>query len=1012
MIKKILIIGSGAIIIGQACEFDYSGVQACKSFKEENIKVVLINNNPATVMTDIKRNYKTYIEPISYKYIKKIIKKENIKYIYPYVGGQTALNLSLKINKKNNKIKILGTSIDSILISESRKKFRKLMKKIKIPIAYSYISNNIKNSIKIREIIINKTKKNEVSIRPSYTLGGSGGGLSKNLKSFKEICIKGLYMSKNKEIVIEESLNGFYEYEFEIIVDKKNFLNICCIENFDKVGVHTGDSICFSPPQNLTNKDFQSLRSSSKKIIKKIGIKKCGANIQFAFKYGKYKVIEVNPRLSRSSALASKATGYPIAKISSKLSIGKNIFDIKNDIINNISSAFEPCLDYIVTKLPKFSCEKFSKRNISLLGNQMKSIGESMSISDNLESSINKCITSLNNDLKIFIFNTFNKYNIFKKIFYPNTNRIYNIYELLSLGYKIKNLFKISNLNSFYLNKIKKIISLNNILKKYIKIDKELFIKLKSNYITDFEIAKRKDITFLKILKYRKKNKILPSYKMVDNCSAEYKTNSNYFYEIYNGKNEIKKNISKSILIIGSGPNNIGQGIEFDYCCVHASYIIRKNNFNSFILNCNPETVSTDYDNSDYLIFSSINFESIFNIYIVKKIFSILIQFCGQLSKNIINYIKKTNLNVFGTSIKSIKISENRKLFSKLLKKKNINQPKNIIIKNKNEILKKIKFPIIIRPSYVLGGKGMKIIKNSIDFKLFKKYFKKSKFPILFDNFINKGFEFDVDGFCSKKKFYIFPIIQHIERAGVHSGDSASYIKTRFKKNIIKKILKITKKVINKIKILGMFNIQYIYKKKKIYIIELNPRASRTIPFLMKSNNINYIEHAIMGILGKKIYYKKRKNKFFFFKESIFSFIKFEKFDPILGPEMLSTGEIISYGKNIKQAYIKSQISAYNIKKINKIFVLSKKKIKFIKKEKNIYSNLVYGKIKKIKKIDFSINNIYYISNISIYKNIRIKVKNKNLPLYTSLESFKMFLNSYKNISKKIFSLNEIYKSF
>ncbi|MGX7589449.1 carbamoyl-phosphate synthase large subunit [Candidatus Vidania fulgoroideorum] len=997
--KKILVIGSGAILIGQACEFDYSGVQACKTFKNENMKVILLNNNPATVMTDDIYNDRTYFKPINLFNLKKIIKKEKPEYIYSSVGGQTSINLLLDLYKNKKyikKVKLLGINFKAIKNSESRKKFKNIMKKNNLPIAYSKIARNIKESLKIRKKIIKKTKNKNISIRPSYTLGGLGGGISNNLNNFINICKKGILLSKNKEIIIEESLYGFKEIELEILIDKdNNFINVCSIENFDPVGIHTGDSICFSPIQTLTNKEYQRIRLISKKTIKKLGIKCGGANIQFALNsyLNRIIIIEVNPRMSRSSALASKATGYPIAEISTKLSLKYNLNNINNKIIKKITSFFEPSIDYIVTKSPLFCVEKFGYYKI-LINNQMKSVGESMSIGENFEDSIQK---SLNNNINGFLNETFEKKNLYKKIFFPNNERIDNIYEFIKFGKSIKLINYLSKIDCFFLNKIKNIIVLENKIKKKKIIKKNFFIILKKKGISDKKISILSNNKLKNIINYRIKNKIFPCYKRVDNCSREFDTFINYYYSSYSNFCEYNDKKKKKVIILGSGPNNIGQGIEFDYCCVHASFYLKSKNYISVILNNNPETVSTDHDISNFLFFLSPNFENLFNLF--KKInpFGVLIQFCGQLSNSILNYIKKYKIKILGTSIKNIKKTENRKKFKKEINKINLLQPKSFMLKKEEDFKKKkFDFPNLLRPSFVLGGKDMKVINNKYDLiNYYNLYIKNKKinFPILVDEYLKCCLEIDVDGISNGKNSYIFPVIEHVEKVGIHSGDSTSFIPTFLKKNVIKKIKKISKKISLKFNLIGSFNIQFALdkRKRKIYIIELNPRASRTIPFLIKSIKTNIIKKSMDCIFFNKINIKKKKIYMYFMKEPVFSFLKFKNSDVILGPEMKSTGEIISIGKNIYYTYYNSQISVglKNFKYIN-LLVNDKKILKLSKKTNKI----IYKKKIKIKN-----NSILIItSKFNKYKIERLKLKDIGVPIYTTSESAILLLKSLKYV--------------
>ncbi|MGX7589311.1 carbamoyl-phosphate synthase large subunit [Candidatus Vidania fulgoroideorum] len=1021
MNKKVLVIGSGPIVIGQACEFDYSGIQACKVFKNKGFNVVLLNNNPATIMTDCSKKCKVYMESIDEYVLDKIIKLENPDFIYPSVGGQTSLNLLLNYFKEDKKISILGPSLKSIKKSESRKEFRKTMKKNKLPISYSYYSNNIIDSLKIRKKIMRYSKKKSVSIRPSFTLGGLGGGVSNNMKEFVRICKKGLMLSRNKEILIEESLYGEKEIELELLIDKNsNFLVVCSIENIDPVGVHTGDSVCVCPIQTLTDNEYQNIRDLSYKAIKSIGLKSCGANVQFSInkKTGYVKIIEINPRLSRSSALASKATGYPIAKIATKLSIGYSFNEIKNNIIRRLPAFLEPSLDYIVTKIPKFSVRKFGMEK-EILGNQMKSVGESMSICNSLESSLIKCSIGVLEDFS-FKNEVNEKRNLKKKIFFPNNDRIFNIFESINMGVKIRKISNFSKIDIFFLKKILNLSTSGNLLRKK-KFKKNNFLNFKKIGFSDLYISKLLRIDYRSIINYRLSNKIIPNYKKVDNCSGEFYSYTNYFYNSYSGNCEIKLDNKEKILIIGSGANRIGQGIEFDYCCVHASEFLKNTKYKSVIINNNPETVSTDYDVSDYLFFSPIDFEDIINIYIKLKIKGIIVQFCGQLSNFIINLLKKYKIKILGTSLKNIKYAESRRCFNFLLEKKNIPQPKSVIIKKKKYFFKKIKninIPLIIRPSYILGGESMEIIKS---YKLLKEYYKNrfnsKKFPILIEEFLYNCYEFDVDCICDGNNSIFFPVIQHVEKTGVHSGDSTSYIPCCLRKKQLFKLFNICKVILRKFKIIGFANIQVALnvKSKKFYIIELNPRASRTIPFLLKVLGRKIINEAMMVI----IFNKKIKNKiflsnkkYFFIKEPVFSFIKFNNSDPLLGPEMKSTGEILSYGSNIFESYLKTQFFL-GLKNIYYIYIFSN--------YKNVYF-YKYVKILKKKIIFFNISekyNLYnikkkcvsYVDNNYKYgKKTRIFLKNNNIVFYTNLETFNFFLKCLivkKNIVIK--NLEKIY---
>ncbi|XAO72606.1 MAG: carbamoyl-phosphate synthase large subunit [Candidatus Vidania fulgoroideorum] len=1014
--KKIIVLGSGPIIIGQACEFDYSGVQACKILKKEGYKVILLNNNPSTIMTDKSINYKNYLENININNLKKIIIKEKTNKVFPIVGGQTALNIILKtIKKKNININIIGPSIKSILNSENRNKFRKIMKKNNIPISISYSSKNIKDAIKKRKKLIIKSKNKEISIRPSYTLGGLGGGIVKNKKKFIEIFKKALIISKNSQVLLEESLYGYKELELEILIDKKkNFIVVCAIENLDPVGIHTGDSICFSPIQTLTDKEYQLIRDTSKKAINKIGLKSCGANIQIAINKnnGIIKIIEVNPRLSRSSAFASKATGYPIAKIATKLSLGYKLNRIKNYIVKKTSSFFEPSIDYIVTKIPKFSSEKFNEK-ISIINNQMKSTGEVMSIHENIESSLKNSINEIGNT---YLTNNKNykKKNIYKKNFFPNNKRINYIFNYINFGKKIKKLSNITKIDTFLLNKISKISKNTNIIKK-INIFKKrnTFIYIKKNGFSDIEIANLLALKEYKVIAFRLINKIIPKYKKVDSCACEFKTNINYFYENYSGKCEMKSN-KKQIIVLGSGPNKIGQGIEFDYCCVHSAQFLKKNKIKSIIINCNPETVSTDYDISNKLYFLPTDFENIINVYIKEKTKGIIIQFCGQIKNKLIKLIKIFNkkniknkknkkykkIKIYGTKIENISLTEKRKEFNKFLTKNNIRCPKSFTI-FKNKKYKKIKFPIILRPSYVLGGENMKIIKNNK--KLNKFINKNKKFPILIEEFFFNNFEFDVDFICDKKNSILLPIMQQIEKTGIHSGDSICFSPSRLNKTNKINILKICSIFAKKFNIVGFANVQIAYNKlqKNIKIIEVNLRASRTIPIIMKIMGKNIIYKTMKIIIFKKKIKRNyltniSKNKIFI-KKPIFSFIKYLKSDILLNAEMKSTGENLNINSNFYNTFIKT------INKIDKIFIINKKIRKFKKYINKINKKIYLFKLKTKNQINKKeINKI-------IKKIINLKIEKKSIIFINKSKKIKKIRIFLKNIGINIITNNRIF---
>ncbi|UOQ33090.1 Carbamoyl-phosphate synthase large chain [Candidatus Vidania fulgoroideae] len=957
--EKILLIGSGPIIIGQACEFDYSGVQACKILKKEKYKVFLINNNPATVMTDKENCYKVFYKNINLKNIMSIVKKYKIKKILPNVGGQTGINIAIDFKKSKfakDKINFLGAPLKSVFISENRVLFRKEMVKNNICVPFSKSVSTKKNALKTRKKIINSTKKKEVIIRTSYTLGGSGGGKVKKKEKFLNLVKKSFEISKTKKILIEESLFGNKEIELEVLIDKKkNFIIVCGIENIDELGVHTGDSTTISPIQTLNNKETQKLREITKSVINALNVHSCGINIQFSFNKRNEitKVIEINPRVSRSSALASKATGYPIAKVSTLLSIGKRIENIKKIIFKKIPAFYEPSLDYLVLKVPKFSNKKFNFFEKEL-GVQMKSVGESMSISLNNEELFQKAFRSLSQeDPGIYMYGE-DKETIKKKTLFPNESRINSIYELYSLGEKVK-----SNIDVFFLNIIRKLSILCNFIRKsrkLILLNRKIFLFAKRKGFSDNLISLIIRKKSYKITKKRLEKKIFCKYKTVKSCSNEIKIDSNYVFSSYFGKNEIKKKKKKKYLVLGSGANKIGQGIEFDYCCVHALNTISSLKFFSMILNNNPETVSTDYETSNRLFLLPCDFEEIINIYKFDKFNGIFLQFCGQLCQSIIKKIELFKIPIIGTKAKNIIKSENRKIFYEIIKKiKGINLPESLVIKNKQDFVKKKhkikKFPIIIRPSFVLGGENMRILRNRNEFIEYtnKKKNLKYLFPFTLDVFIKKCTEYDIDFISLKRKIHILPTLRHIEKLGVHSGDSNSFIK-EIKKNKKKKIFSLIRKISRNFKILGFSNIQIGIKKKKIYLIEINPRASRTVPFISKCINYDYVDLCVRGMLSKrkKNIFKKVKEKELLFlskkiyamKSPIFSFKNFPNYNPYLGPDMKSTGEVISFGKNKYKTYIKSKLHLFKgIKSLRNIFIFFKKKQGIRKKINFFYVN-------------------------------------------------------------------------
>ena len=933
-IKKILIIGAGPIIIGQACEFDYSGAQACKALKEEGYKIILVNSNPATIMTDPNLADKTYIEPLNSYFLEQIIKKEKPDALLSTMGGQTALNLSIDLQKKKilskYKVELIGATESVIEKAENRDLFKKSMEKIGLDSPKGYVANNLNNALKILSVL-----KFPVIIRPSFTLGGSGGGTAKNKNEFVNIVKKGIGLSPINEVLIEESLVGWKEYEMEVIRDKNdNCIIVCSIENIDPMGVHTGDSITVAPSLTLTDKEFQKMRNDSIKVIREIGVETGGANVQFAVnpKDGRMVVIEMNPRVSRSSALASKATGFPIARVAAKLAIGYSLDELKNDITKITPASFEPTIDYIVTKIPRFTFEKFSETE-EKLGTTMKSIGECMAIGRNFKESFQKAVRSLEigldglNSNKNLKAKKKEKLEILLEKNLPNKFLI--IAEALRKGIDINTIIKKSKYDYWFIREIDEIVKLEKILKK--KFNLNIYKKCKAAGFSDLRILELSKTSLSKLNGLKKKYNLHAKFKNIDTCSGEFKSFTPYMYSSWvsndygsNFEKETDITNKKKVIIIGGGPNRIGQGIEFDYCCVHSSYAIREMGFESIMINCNPETVSTDFDTSDRLYFEPLDIESVLSICksenLKGHLFGVIVQLGGQTPLKLAEKIFENKIKILGTSFKSIDLCEDRESFNKLIKKLGINQPKSDIVLNLKQAknsLKKIQFPIVIRPSYVLGGRAMRILNNELELeKYFHSNFIENNKAILIDEFLLGAKEIDVDALSDGNDIFIAGILEHIEEAGVHSGDSACSLPPQtISKKIILEIENITRSIVKKLKVVGFTNIQYAIKDEKVFVLEVNPRASRTVPFISKSIGVPLANIATKLMLGKKLKDFKLFNKKLdsvFVKESVFPFDRFPGEDVILGPEMKSTGEVMGIDKNFPVAYIKSQIAAGN----------------------------------------------------------------------------------------------------
>ncbi len=933
-IKKILVIGAGPIIIGQACEFDYSGTQACKALRDEGYKVILVNSNPATIMTDPNVADKTYIEPITLTVLEKILIKEKPDAILPTMGGQTALNLAMEAEKKGilkkYKIELIGANSKAIDNAEDRKKFRKNMINIGLDLPKSKIVNNLNQASKaLKQIGL------PAIIRPAFTLGGLGGGIAKSKKEYIKIIKNGLLESPVSQVLVEECLEGWKEFEMEVVRDKKdNCIIICSIENVDPMGIHTGDSVTIAPALTLTDKEYQVMRNASIACLKKIGVETGGSNVQFAInpKDGRMVVIEMNPRVSRSSALASKATGFPIAKVAAKLAIGYTLDELKNEITKTTPASFEPTIDYVVTKIPRFTFEKFSSSE-AILGTSMKSVGEAMAIGRNFKESLQKALISLETGFSGLdqIFNLKTK-QIEKKLKENIPNKILLIGEAFRKKIGIDKIHKLSKIDPWFLAQIKEIIDVeNNIKKKGLPKNYNTFNFVKSIGFSDKKLAELTNIQEGVIRKKRAALKIFPVYKKVDTCAAEFKSFTPYMYSTYqrnfsvNTECEANPSNRKKIIILGGGPNRIGQGIEFDYCCCQASFSLKEAGFETIMVNCNPETVSTDYDTSDRLYFEPLIEEYVFNIIKREKsrgnLIGVIAQFGGQTPIKLAKFLHNSNIPILGTQYTSIDLAEDRNRFRNLLNKLKLKQAESGIAKTFPQAVKiadKIGLPLMVRPSYVLGGRAMEIVYEKKQLKKFvQEAFKAAeKNPILIDKFIDHAMEVDVDALSDGKEVFVAGIMQHIEEAGIHSGDSAcSLPPVSIKPFLIKEIENQTKKLALALKVKGFMNIQFAIKKDEIFVIEVNPRASRTVPFVSKAKNLPLAKIASRVMAGEKLSkfnLNSKTKKMFAVKEAVFPFNKFPNSDLLLGPEMKSTGEVMGFDEDFGMAFAKSQIAASN----------------------------------------------------------------------------------------------------
>lgn len=914
-IKKVLIIGSGPIVIGQACEFDYSGTQSCRALSKEGVEVVLVNSNPATIMTDPQLASKTYIEPISVEFIEKIIAKEKPTHLLPTLGGQTALNAAIGLYEagvldKYN-VKLIGANIDSIRKAEDRELFKEAMRNIGLKTPKSTVVRSLEEAnIAASEIGF------PVIIRPSFTLGGTGAGIAYNKEEFESVVKWGLDQSPIREILVEQSVIGWKEFELEVMRDKAdNVVIICSIENFDPMGVHTGDSITVAPAQTLTDKEYQLLRDASIAIIREIGVETGGSNIQFCVnpQNGEFYVIEMNPRVSRSSALASKATGFPIAKIATLLSIGYTLDEIPNDITKKTPASFEPTLDYVVTKIPRFTFEKFNTKDE--IGMQMKSVGEVMAIGRTFKESLQKAIRSLEMDyygLEDTEESDISK--IIDKIVHPNSKRLFYIAKAMRMGMSIDEIYKYSFIDKWFLANIKQILDMENQIKLN-GVNIENIKKIKQYGFSDKYLAKLTGKKEEDIRSFARNLNVKNVYKMVDTCAAEFESHTSYLYSTYEDENESKRSNSKKVVILGSGPNRIGQGIEFDYTCVHASLTLKEEGYESIMINCNPETVSTDYDISDKLYFEPLTFEDVMNVIENENPEGVILQFGGQTPLKLAKDLQKNNVKILGTDSSSIDLAEDRELFKQLINKLGLKQPNSATsttIEQAINIANNIGYPVLVRPSYVLGGRAMTIVYDQSHMEKYSKEAIKvsGEHPILIDKFLEDAIEIDVDALSDGTDTVICGIMEHIEAAGVHSGDSACSLPPRtLSKQTIDELKNQTIIISKELNIKGFINIQFAIKDKIIYILEVNPRASRTIPFVSKATGIAWPKIATKVLLGrtlKELNIKEVIPQYYAVKEVVLPFAKFPDVDVVLGPEMKSTGEVMGIDKDFSLAYYKA----------------------------------------------------------------------------------------------------------
>ncbi|MBM3352012.1 MAG: carbamoyl-phosphate synthase large subunit [Betaproteobacteria bacterium] len=927
-IKSILIIGAGPIVIGQACEFDYSGAQACKALRAEGYRVVLVNSNPATIMTDPEMADATYIEPITWRTVASIIDKERPEALLPTMGGQTALNCALDLAKhgvlEQFGVEMIGASREAIDKAEDREKFKQAMTRIGLASARSSLAHSMEEALQVQAGL-----GYPVVIRPSFTLGGTGGGIAYNREEFVAVCERGLQASPTHELLIEESLIGWKEFEVEVVRDKvDNCIIVCSIENMDPMGVHTGDSITVAPAQTLTDREYQVLRDASIAVLREIGVDTGGSNVQFAINPadGRMVVIEMNPRVSRSSALASKATGFPIAKVAAKLAVGYTLDEVSNEVTGGATPAcFEPTIDYVVTKVPRFAFEKFPQAN-DRLTTQMKSVGEVMAIGRTFQESLHKAMRGLEIGVDGLNQRTTDRETIEKELGEPGPERIWYVGDAFENGFTVEEVRRLTHIDPWFLVQIKEIVDLEMELdeRRLEEIDAGTLRLLKRKGFSDRRLAYLFNVNEQAVREARWKLGVRPVYKRVDTCAGEFATRTAYMYSTYEEECEAEPTARRKIMVLGSGPNRIGQGIEFDYCCVHAAFALREDGFETIMVNCNPETVSTDYDTSDRLYFEPLTLEDVLEIVDKERPFGVIVQYGGQTPLKLARDLAAAGVPIIGTSADSIDLAEDRERFRQMLQKLALRQPPNRTARNNQEAIRlaeEIGYPIVVRPSYVLGGRAMEIVHQQSELERYMKVAVKvsNDSPVLLDRYLSDAIEVDVDCIADGKEVLIGGIMEHIEQAGVHSGDSACCLPPHsLASHLERELRRQTVMMAQALHVVGLMNVQFAIQRDTVYVLEVNPRASRTVPFVSKATGLPLAKIAARCMAGTPLAAQRVRSAapeevvppYFSVKEAVFPFARFPGVDTILGPEMKSTGEVMGVGRSFGEAFVKSQLAA------------------------------------------------------------------------------------------------------